>query len=182
MLGDVVIEGPEGATRLGLPRLERVTGTFAIVERATLGAIELPALTSVGALRLSAVGLTRLELPRLATANEVGVTQCDALTAIALPALVRLGAAMSTLSHNAALVSLEVPRLGALGGPLVIERNPALTALAFEALTDVGSWVSIRDNDRLEGVRFDALAALSGEGAIGISASPARWRASTSRC
>jgi hypothetical protein len=110
---------------ISAPALAEVTSTVTVATGA--GSLSLPALTTAGGVVAYATDLTALDLPALTTVTTTsGVIVRDTLVStVAMPSLVTIAGKLN-LSNNDAMTSLAFPALTSIGAFLTIQGNLVL--------------------------------------------------------
>jgi hypothetical protein len=136
MAGDLTIDAGAALPVLSLPAL-RTCGLLDLSGQVV--EVRLPSLVSAASLRLGATHrLQAVDLPALAWLDQdlsiIGPVDTPAgLTALALPSLVRVGAALR-IERLAGLTSLDAPALREVGTSFSVVDDPALPRCLVEAI------------------------------------------------
>jgi len=95
--------------------------------------------------------------------GHLGILDNEILARLIIPAVAKTYGL--TVSGNAALVGLDLPRLATIEGDLTITGNPTLATLGLDALATAGQYNVISGNAALEDI---VLPALTGAGGLSI--------------
>ena len=139
--GDLRISSPSLET-LSLPALNVLLGTLIVRQNDQLLSLQLPALTSIGALELSSNTLLT-DLSGLGSLEEV-IGSVDVFS-------------------NQALQELSWGALDEVQGPVVIRSNPSLQRVYLDALQSVGGGLSVTFQDALLELRLPSLVTVTGD-------------------
>ena len=115
--------------RIAAPFLTTCDGELTFGNCSSLEQIDLPALSTVGALRFSGLAaMKKIEAPDLTTCNdELRVDSLSRLQALYLPAITTVGAL--SITGLSELTTFQAPNLGKCGGNLTFQNCPKLTDL-----------------------------------------------------
>lgn len=162
--GGLVASDNPALVALSFPALRDVLyqGGIDIAGNASLESVSLPALTGAGggvSVRVNPV-LTELDLPLLQAASTLDLNGLDSLSSFHAPALSYLNGCSVTV--NAALTTLELPRLAQAVGGCNVTTNASLQAIRLPLLVSVGP-LSVVQNDTLTDIEAPQLLELWGD-------------------
>ena len=186
--GNLVVAGGS-VVNLTLPKLQRVQGSVAITDNASLTTVMLPALTTVdGTFDLDGNGaVTTIDLGSLATVGgHCVITAAPSTTAIDLGSLASIAGDFAVNGGgSSAVVTLHPPssvgqdmtidglkltalafEAGTTGGDLSISNNGLLTALTTTGALTVGGKVYVTDNQTLATAVASTFAASTSASAV----------------
>jgi len=144
------------AIRTGVPldltplqKLHVILGDLRVGPTVAFDDLRLPELHSAGAITIAGNGdLHGVFLPKLVSARSVTIESDVALTTILMPALHKVGDAL-TIRGNADLGLVELSSLQTVGGELTVADNPKLTLLELGKLERVQA-VRVENNGELD--------------------------------
>ena len=143
--GSVLLENSSNITGIDFPVLERITGSFSLIDIYSLLSISMPVLATVHDLTIkNSNALMSLSLPKLATVTAVWASQA------------------CTIENNDALMSISMPRLTTIEGYVNIKENGVLTTISFPWLV-TSSDIIMENLPGLTEIEFPVLERINGE-------------------
>ena len=111
--GSVLLENSSNITGIDFPVLERIVGSFSLID---------------------IYRLLSISMPVLATVNEFTITNSDALMNLLLPNLTIVVSEDFAIENSDALMTISMPRLRIVEGDISIKDNGVLTTISLPSL------------------------------------------------